>query len=247
MSHKVVVGDSLQFVGESATKDNIKGNPSTERMSSVDWFDQTALDVTYGYTQTLGGTNDLGALCAAGEHGFKGTCGDTDDQVAFLATGLIFDITQKPEIEAKIEITDVSGTTVFFGFSDSTSDTTPEAIIDAAGGTLAAGSGVADAVGFVIDADLGSSSLWCASENTSAAIQSVDTAIDWTDTQSKVLRVKLDASGNAYFYVDGVQKGYIALAVADVPLCAVLDYGQRAATANTTVYMRYLKKWADVP
>ena len=222
---QIRVGKEIEFVGDAAQAANIKGYPSTERMSSVDWFDQTTLDVTNDYTQTLGGTSDAGALTAGGEHGFKGTTGTGDNEVAFLATGLIFDITQGPVIETKLKITDVSGTVVYFGFSDATSETTPAATIDADSGTLTAVA--TDAAGFVIDADLGTSSLYCASTKTGAAVQSVDTATDWADAQSKVLRVALDSSGNARFYVDGVELGYIASAVADVPLCAIINYGTR--------------------
>ncbi len=243
----VYVDDELIFKAQASVDDNITGNPSTERMVSVDWFDGNALDTTNDYVQTLGGTNDLGALVAGGENGFKGTCGDGDNEISFLSTALIFDFTQKPAIESKVEITNVTGTFVFFGFSDATSETTPEATIDADGGTLVKGSSTADAVGFVIDADLGTSSIYCASVKTSGAIQSVDTGIDWADTEKKRLRVALDALGNARFYVDGIQKGYIALAVADVPLCATLNYGQRAGEANTVVEMRYIKKWQDCP
>lgn len=246
MSNKVYVDDSLIFKAGAEHTTNIKGNPSTERMCSVDWFDQTALDTTNDYTQTLDGTSDAGALTAGGEPGFKGTTGTGDNEVSFLATGLIFDITQEPEIEAKIEITDVSGTVVYFGFSDATSETTPAATIDADGGTLTAAA--TDAAGFVIDADLGSSSLYCASVDNGGTVQSVDTAIDWADGESKRLRVKLDSSGNAYFYVDGVQKGYISAATdSDVALCAILNYGTRAADGSNTVYMRYLKKFQDIP
>ncbi len=241
----VYVDDELVFKAGASVNTNIVGNPSTERMCSVDWFDQTTLDTTNDYTQTLDGTNDLGALGASGEHGFKGTCGDSDNEVSFLAIGLIFDISQSPVIEAKVEITNVSGTFVYFGFSDATSEATPAATIDADGGTLTAVA--TDAVGFVIDADLGTSSIYSASVNNGAAVQSVDSAVDWADTEKRRLRVALDTSGNARLYIDGVQKGYIASAVADVPLCAILNYGQRAGEANTVVEMRYLKKWQDVP
>lgn len=245
MSQQVIVDRDLMFRGVANITPNVKGDMLPERMTHVDWFDGYALDVTSDYVQTLGGTNDLGALTAGGEHGFKGTCGDTDNQVAFLATGLIFDISQSPAIEAKIKIVDVSGTVVYFGFSDATSETTPAATIDADGGTLTAAA--TDAVGFVIDADLGSSSVYAASANTGAAVQSADTGVDWADNQSKTLRVVLDTSGNARLYIDGVEKAYIALAVADVPLCAILNYGQRAGVANTVVHMRYLARWQDVP
>ena len=243
MSQQLNVDRELQFKAQAAIDDNIKGNPSTERMCSVDWFDQTTLDTTNDYTQTLGGTSDAGALEASGKHGVKFTTGTGDNEVSFLGTALIFDVTQEPEIESKIEITDVSGTFVFFGFSDANTESTPNATIDADSGTLAATA--TDAAGFVIDADLGSSSIYCASVNNGGTVQYVDSGLDWTDGQSKRLRVKLDSSGNAYFYVDGIQEGYIASAVADVPLCAIYNYGTRANDGANYVYARYLKKWQN--
>jgi len=241
----VYVDDELIFKAQASLDDNIEGNPSTKRMCSVDSYDQVALDVTNDYVQTLDGTNDAGALAGGGTPGFKGTTGTADNEVSFLGTALIFDITQKPEIETKLEITDVSGTIVFWGFSDANTETSPAASIDADGGTVTAAA--TDAVGFVIDADLGTSSLYCASVNTGATPQTADTAIDWTDGQAKRLRVALDASGNARFFVDGIQKGYIASAVADVPLCEIKNYGTRANDGSNTVYFRYLKKWQDIP
>jgi len=244
MSHNVYVGNYIKFTGAAKFNDNVKGNLSTERMCSVDWFDQTALDTTNDYTATLGGTNDAAALTAGGYCGLTLTTGTGDDEVSFLATALIFDISQEPEIEAKIKIVDVSGTFVFFGFSDATSETSPAATIDYAGGTLAAAA--TDAAGFVCDADKGSSSLYVASIASGGSVTGADTGIDWEDNQSKVLRVKLDSSGNAYYYVDGVQYGYKASAVTDVPLCAIFNFGTRADDGSNVVYVRYLKKWQDI-
>lgn len=241
----VYVDDELIFKAGASVYNNIVGDPSTERMCSVDWFDQAALDTTNDYVQTLGGTSDAGAVSGGGVHGVTFTTGTGDNEISFLATPLIFDISQNPVIETKLNIDDVSGTIVYFGFSDATSETTPAATIDADSGTLTAAA--TDAAGFVIDADLGASSIYCASTNNGAAVQSQDTALDWTDGVSHILRVALDTSGNARFYVDGVEKGYIASAVADVPLCAIFNYGTRANDGANTVYARYLKKWQDVP
>jgi hypothetical protein len=245
MSQQVKVERDLVFSGSAAHVPNVEGNFSPDRMTSIDWFDQTAIDLTNDYTSTLGGTADAVALTAAGENGVKLTTGSGDNEVSFLATGLIFDITQKPCIETKLKLADVSGTFVFFGFSDATSEATPAASIDADSATLTAAA--TNAVGFVIDADLGTSSLYCASANAGAAVQSVDTGIDWTDGQSKILNIELDNLGNALFFVDGVQKGNIPLAVADVPLCAIFNYGTRANDGSNLVYARYLKKWQNIP
>ena len=242
---QVRIGRHIEFVGDAAQEANVKGDFSCERMCSVDWFDQKALDTTNNYDQTLGGTSDAGALTAGGYSGFTGTTGTGDDEISFLATGLVFDISQSPAIEAKIKIADVSGTIVFFGFSDATSETTPDASMDYAGGTLAAVA--TDAVGFICDADKVTSTLYCASVNDGGTAAASTTGIVWTDNQSKVLRVSLDSSGNASYFVDGVQVGYKASAVADVPLCAIINYGTRADDGSNTIYVRYLKKWQDIP
>jgi hypothetical protein len=246
MSQQVKVSRSIDFVGDANQEANVKGNFLTKRACRVDWFDQTTLDTTNDYTQTLDGTSDAGALVAGGAIGFKGTTGTGDNEVSFLGTALIFDITQNPAIETKLEITDVSGTAVFFGFSDANTETSPAFTIDYADGTLAAAA--TDAVGFVIDADKSSSAVYCASIKTGGSVSAAlaSPSVVWTDTQSKVLRVELDSSGNARFYIDGVQVGYKATAVTDVPLCAILNYGNREAAANF-VYARYLAKFQDIP
>ena len=240
----VYVDNELVFKAGADIEANVKGNMLPQKMVSIDWFDQTAIDLTNNYTSTLGGTSDACALEAAGQHGVKLTTGTGDNEVSFLSTGLIFDISQSPIIEARVKIVDVSGTFFYFGFSDATSETTPSATIDADSGTLAAVA--TDAAGFVVDADLGTSSIYCASANTGAAVQSADTAIDWTDNQTKNLRVALDSSGNARLYIDGVEKAYIALAVADVPLCATFNYGTRANDGANIVNVRYLAKFQDI-
>lgn len=244
MSNNVYVDNRLEFKAGAEVTPNVRGNMSQEKMSAVDWFDGVTLDVTNDYVQTLGGTSDAGALTAGGLCGVTLTTGTGDNEVSFLATALTFDISQAPIIEAKINLVDVSGTFVYFGFSDATSETTPAATIDADGGTLTAAA--TNAVGFVIDADLGSSSIWSASVNTGAAVQSVDSGTDWADNASYTLRIALDTSGNARLYINGTGVGYIASAVADVPLCAIINYGTRDNDGSNVVYARYLKKWQDV-
>jgi len=244
MSQQVYVGRSLKFQGSAAHTTNVKGNMSTERMCSVDWFDQTALDTTNDYTATLDGTNDAVALTAAGVNGVTLTTGTGDNEVSFLGTALIFDISSSPEIECKVSITDVSGTFFYFGFSDANTETSPAATIDYADGTLAAAA--TDAAGFVCDADKGSSSLYAASIATGGSVTGTDTGIDWTDGQTKTLRVQLNTDGDAYFWVDGVLKAVHQSAVTDVPLCAVFNFGTRDNDGSNTVKVKYLKKWQDV-
>jgi hypothetical protein len=241
--NNVPVSGKIDFKSAGNNKANVVGNLLTQRACRVDWFDQVTLDTTNAYVQTLDGTSDAGALVAGGAIGFKGTTGTTDNQIAFLSTGLIFDITQKPTIEAKVEVTDAAHSMFFFGFSDATSETTPDATIDASGGTIAAAA--TDAVGFFMDGDK-SSTLYYGSIATGGAVTATSTGITWADAAKYTLRVDLDASGNAKFFVNGIQKGYTATAVTDVPLCATFNYGTREGAANY-LYMRYLARFQDIP
>lgn len=240
----VIVDRTLEFVDAADKNPNVFGNMSNAKYCGVDWFDQVALDTTNQYVSTLGGTADAAALSAAGTTGLTLTTGSGDNEVSYLGTGLIFDISKNPIIEAKVTITDVSGTFFYFGFSDANTESTPNSTIDYADETLAAAA--TDAVGFVCDADKSSSLLYAASIATGGAVGGTSTGITWTDGQTKTLRVSLDTSGNACFYVDGVIKARRAAAVTDVPLCAIFNYGTRANDGSNTVIVKFLKKWQDL-
>jgi hypothetical protein len=245
MSQQVRVEREITFVGDANQEANISGNFLTKRACRVDWFDQAALDATNNYVQTLGGTSDAGAVVGAGEIGFKGTTGTSDNEISFLSTALIFDPSQNPAIEAKIEVTDAVNSFFFFGFSDATSETTPDATIDASGGTIAAAA--TDAAGFFMDGDK-SSTLYYGSIATGGSVASTSTGLTWASGTAKTLRVELDSSLTARYYVNGVQVGTKALAVTDIAagFCATFNYGTREAAANY-LYMRYLAKFQDIP
>jgi len=244
MSQQVTVDREIKFRASAQSRPNVTGNFSTERMTSVDWFDQTTLDTTNDYTATLGGTSDAAALVASGTNGVLLTTGTADNEVSFLGTALVFDISNEPEIEARVTIADVSGTCFFFGFSDANTETTPASTIDYADGTLAAAA--TDASGFVVDADKSSSLVYCAHIATGGSVAGIATSETWTDGETHNLRVKLNSSGNASYFIDGVQVGYKAAAVTDVPLCAVFNFGTRANDGSNTVTVKYLKKWQNV-
>lgn len=232
--------DKIEFKDLGNTTANITGNPSTERMCAVDWFEKDTID---HYTSTLGGTNDAIALAAGGSNGLSLLSGDTDNEVSFLGTGLIFDISSNPEIECKVRISDISQTSFFFGFSDANTETTPASTIDYADATLAAAA--TDAVGFVSDADKSSSAFYLADIKTGGSVAGVLSAVTPGESTYDVLRIRLDSSGNAWWYINGVQVGYKSAAVTDVPLCAVFNFGTRDNGAGDAVYVKYLKMWQD--
>lgn len=245
MSQQVNVERELRFRGAAVRGDNIKGNPSCEKMAICDDFFGAAVDTTNDYNSTLDGTSDAVAYdnTPGGGGWIKMTTGTGDNEISFLATNLDFDIDQEPEIETRLKLADVSGTVVFFGFSDATSETSPAATIDYADGTLAAAA--TDAVGFVVDADKGSSSIYCASIASGGSVTATDSGVDWADNETKVLRIRLNSDGDAEFLIDGVVKHIQQTAVTDVPLCAIWNWGTRDNDGANYVYADYLKSWQD--
>ena len=241
MSQQVNISKSLKFHGDAANSANVFGNPSFEKMVLCDDFTAVTIDTTNDYVSTLGGTGDAVAITGGGAHTVTLTTGSVDNEVSFLGTGLIFDISYSPVIETKVTITDVSGTCFYFGFSDANTETTPASTIDYADATLAAAA--TDAAGFVVDADKSSSLMYMASIATGGAVAGATTGITWTDGQTKTLRIALNTEGDAQFWVDGVLKGIVQAAVTDVPLCAVFNYGTRANDGSNTVVVDYLKAW----
>lgn len=242
MGQNLRVSRNIEMLGDANQEANMKGNICTERMYFDEyWFDDTTSAL---WTETLDGTSDNIAPTVGGVGGLTLTTGTGDNEVSFLGSALIFDVTQKPVIEARVKIVDVSGTCFYFGFADANTETSPASTIDYADATLAAQA--TDAVGFVVDADKGTSSIYCASVNDGGTAAAADAGSDWEDNETKNLRIALDASGNAKFYIDGVQVGYTATACADVPLCAVFNFGTRANDGSNVIYVRRFQAWADI-
>jgi hypothetical protein len=235
------ISRAVQFVGAANNKDNVEGNPSFNRMVICDDFNCVTIDATNDYTVTVAGTNDAVAVSnTPGAGGWVSMLsGDTDDEVCYMATPLIFDISKNPVCEARVQLSDVSQTSFFFGFSDAITESTPDSTIDYADATLAAIA--TDAVGFVIDADKLTSTIYAAAIATGGSVGATTTGLMATDSTTLVLRVALNSSGDAEFSVNGVIKVCTQTAVTDVPLCVMFNAGTRDNGGGDAVYIDYLK------
>ena len=245
MSDKVLVGDEIELRGSAKVRSNVKGNILTNKLCYVDWFNGTTLDSNF-WTETSAGTSAATALTAGGYCGVTHTTGTDDNAIGFLSTGLIFDASQNPIIEVKVNINDVTGSYYGLFFSDAISETTPAATIDYADGSLVAAA--TDAVGFVIDADKESSRIYVASIAFGGAVTATASlpTTAWTDGVSKTLRIGLDSDLSAYLWIDSVQVGKSLLAVTDVPLCGIINYGNRDGSSDV-IYTRYFAMFQDIP
>ena len=242
MSQVVNVDRKIVFKADANEQPNITGDMDCERMHFVEyWFDDTTSAL---WTETLDGTSDNIAPTAGGYPGLTLTTGTADNEVSFLGTALVFDITKNPVIETYVSLVDVSGTSFYFGFSDANTETSPASTIDYADGTLAAAA--ADAAGFVSDADKSSSLYYAAHIKTAGSVAGASTGETPTDNTWQRLRIKLDSSGNCTWYINDTAVYHKAAAVTDVPLCAVYNFGTRADDGSNVVYVRYFKAWQDI-
>jgi hypothetical protein len=250
---QVKVSRSLVFEGAANTKDNVVGNPSFKKTVVTDDFTGVTLDATNDYTVTVGGLNDAVAIdnSASGAAGgwISILSGDTDNEACFMATPLIFDISKNPVIEARLYLTKVTETALFFGFSDAVLEATPAMPIDDDGASPVAAAD--DVAGFVIDADSTTpSEIQCGYATAAGAATMIDSGIaaadGTTSTNILVLRVTIDSSGYVSYFVNGKLVGIsTSAAVSDVPLCGMLATATRANGAGDKVFVDYIKYWQD--
>jgi hypothetical protein len=244
MSNEVKVGRKLVFgPGVAGHRPNIEGPMLEEGNHLRDDFTGVTLD-SNKWATSVPGTMDSIAISEVAGGECLITVGSADNDSAMLSTAIIWNGTIEAKAEARVLITDVSGTGVFVGFSDAKSESNNSIAIHYAGDSLT--TEASTAVGFVIDADHATSSIMLASVDGDSDGTPVDTGVDWEDTEVRDLRVELDASGNATFYIDGTSAGYIASAVtAGTLLCFTVQAITRANDGSNTVRVRRVDVWGN--
>jgi hypothetical protein len=153
---------------------------------------------------------------------------------------------QKPVIEVRYAVNAITEVALNVGFCDDLSATNDKIALLIATATYAIGTNVTDAALFVFDTDATSATWRCASTLNGATPQNVTlTGIAPVAATFEVIAIHLDELGNARFYRNGVQCGYLALAV--TPAVALRPY--LAVKANTTTGREltadYIKIWQN--
>uniref|UniRef100_A0A6M3KGF2 Uncharacterized protein n=1 Tax=viral metagenome TaxID=1070528 RepID=A0A6M3KGF2_9ZZZZ len=240
MSQQLTTSRTLEFQDHSH-KTNVFGpmiprNPQfTDHF--VDWVD------TSKYTLTVGGSSDAIAFSATAGGQCLFTLGQADNDACMLAGKLIWNGSKNCSLNARVTITDVSGVALFVGFSDAETESNLLPM-DYKDGTLVTTAD--DAVGFICDADKGTSSIYLVGTKNTTNATVVDSGVDWGDTQTKELAITVDTNGHAYFWIDGVSVGKVTDAVtAATLLCPVVGGAVRAADLGETINLRRLSVWED--
>lgn len=248
MSQNVRVASDLEFQGLAEYNLNVLGNMVTKKYHLGDDFVGVSLDTNLWAT-SLPGTSDTIAISEIQGGCALLTTGTVDDDSCMMSTAIIWSGTKKAVLYARIHMVDVSGTALFVGFSDAKSESNNSIAIHYAAGTLT--TVATDAAGFVIDADKGTSSIYCASVKNNTDTTPIDTGVDWTDGQTRELWVILDGTTARFFM--STAASVIARPVAAIPssvtaatlLCGTIQAMTRAADGANEVRVYRTHIWQD--
>jgi hypothetical protein len=239
---QVWIDDELDFRNEASHRGNVDGYMLLKKRHLSDNFMGDTLD-TNKWAVSEPGSGDSIAISEVEGGSCLFTTGTVDDDSCMLGSAIIFKGSKYAVMEARVKISDVSGTGLFVGFSDAKSESNNSIAIHYPLDSLTADA--ENAVGFVIDADHSTSSIMCCGVKATALDTAVDSGIDWADDEVRNLRVEL-SSDEARFYIDGVAVGFIDDAVTSTTLlCATIQAMTRADDGSNTVYAYRINVWQD--
>lgn len=240
--NQVWVHDEIDFRGDGSNRGNVRGPMQEIWRHQSDRFTGIALDTTNDWAVSVPGTSDTIAISEVQGGECLITTGTADNDSCMIATAIVYSASKEAIGEADITIDDVSGTALFVGFSDAKSESNNSIAIHYPDDVLT--TVATNGTGFVIDADHSTSSIMCEGVKAGTDATSVDTEVDWADGERKKLRVRLDTSGNAYFYIDGANVGRVDSATtAATLLCFTVQAMTRANDGANTVQFHGFDAW----
>lgn len=200
-------------------------------------------------TYTTGTTSGAVAHSAAVGGVALMTSGTATSDSVELSNNIVWHPTKNCVMEARIAINDASTVCINVGWVDATLGSNNTIIFELENDNgLEATAGV-DAAGFVFDTNAGADYWYCAGWLDSAEQAPISIAtLPVADTYEN-LRVALDATGNATFYRNGIEVGYIPTCVsydatADL-MCPYVAVMTRAGSGSRILSVDRITCWQD--
>ena len=143
--------------------------------------------------------------------------------------------------ETKIKIDDITNVCIFVGVTD---DVTSLSMPFTLGASDALTSNEANAAGFLFDTAADTDNIWLVGVDTNVDATHENTGIAFVNDTYKTLRIEIDTSGNAFFYIDGSRVGVqmtdaVATNVNLAPTIAV--FSRTSASRTLTCARCYMK------
>lgn len=242
MSQQVRIERNLVFSGAAENTPNVEGNFNPDRKSVFYDFTELALDGTNKYTQYIDTTSTI----ALASGGITLTTAATDTKTCSISCGGIWWYCAKnPVVEMRFQLDVVTTVAINAGFSDAVSEGTGALPF------LISGTTVSDTAtnGVMFCFDTNQTTDYWYIVNTNAGTQagtilaSSKAPVAATDV---TLRVKLDSAGNAWYFYNGEEVGYKALATAAAtPLVPYFGIRNNSAAAHVAT-LKYVHCWQDM-
>lgn len=251
-------GRSVTFKAISATQwyaDKNAAEPAVETHFEVfDDFLAAALDATNNWI-TFEGTTAAAqiATTVTAPEGqvtmVNGAANDAQDKAVtsliLLAKGSLISL-GKTVFETRVSFSAITGCSWGFGLGDVLANATEVANYTVNSGVVADDAGIANAISFVFDTDA-TAALWQACSTNAGTVGNAGVEQTLVDAPAantyQTLRIEVDASGDARFYINGVLRLSRPTAVATTALLIPYIWGDSAVDLQTsvTVAIDYIK------
>lgn len=237
--NQVRVNNSLDFVGGAANAPNMTGAMSGDKIYMEYNFTEKVMDATNRYTAYI----DTDSAVALGAAGLTLTTLATDTRTCSMACGTTgFYAGRSPIVEMKFKVNVITTIAINAGFSDATSEGTTVLPFLITGTTIT--DTATDAAAFVFDTNQTADTFVLAQTKNGIQTGNWIANVPVVDTYQTV-RVAIDSAGGARYYFNGIEMGYIPLAVTTtVGLVPYFGIKNLSAAVHIAT-LRYVRVWQD--
>lgn len=134
--------------------------------------------------------------------------------------------------EASVDMAAITNVALFVGFTNQVG--TLQMPVNSSGTANGLTYNATDCVGFLFDTSMTTANWWCTGQANSVPGTAVNAGSAPVAATFDKLRIEIDVNGNATFYLNSVQIGYIALAVTPTVALTPVVAGFRRAASSTT-------------
>jgi hypothetical protein len=241
MSQQVNIERKLKFTNWANNTPNVDGNFNPNgKYVSYD-FTELALDETNKYSKYA----DAGGAVALASGGITLTTDGSDaDALSYAMGGIWWYPAKNPVVEMRFKLNVVTTVAINCGFTDAVTEATQTLPF------LISGTTVADTAtnGAMFCFDTNQTTDYWYIVNTNGGTQAgtiLSSSYVPVANTDVTLRVKLDTAGNAYYFYNGIQVGYKALAVSSTtPLVGYFGIRNNSAAAHVAT-LKYCRYWCD--
>lgn len=242
MPQRSVISRELEFIGDAANQQNIKGYYNPNKIMREWNFKEKALDETNQYTVYI----DTTSAVALGNSGLTLTTAAADTKTCSYAFGGIKVLAaNNPVVEFKLQLDVITTVAINVGLNDAATEGTGALPFLITGTTIA--DTATDGVMFCMDTNQTTDRFYIVNTKNGTQAGTLLTAVQdpFAAATNILLRINLLSTEKALYFVNGVGVGTKAASTtAATPLVPYIGIRNNTATAHVLT-LRYVRLWED--